>query len=102
VTTFSCVGPADSARLLTWRAARLKDAGQDYTKEAAMAKLAASEAATFVAHQAIQVGDWIWESCGLGGGGKGGLLVAGPGGHGVCVRYACGATLPRRAYHGDL
>ena len=45
----------DSARLLTWRAAQLKDAGKGYTKEAAMAKLAASEAATMCAHQAIQV-----------------------------------------------
>jgi butyryl-CoA dehydrogenase len=45
----------EAARLLTWRAATLKDAGAKYTKEAAMAKLAASETATFVAHQAIQV-----------------------------------------------
>lgn len=45
----------DSARLLTWRAAQLKDAGKKYTREAAMAKLAASEAATFCSHQAIQV-----------------------------------------------
>lgn len=45
----------ESARLLTWRAASLKDAGLPYTKEAAMAKLAASEAATFCSHQAIQV-----------------------------------------------
>ncbi len=45
----------ESARLLTWRAATLKDAGVKYTKEAAMAKLAASETATFVAHQAIQI-----------------------------------------------
>lgn len=45
----------EAARLLTWRAAALKDAGQAYTKEAAMAKLCASEAATFCAHQAIQV-----------------------------------------------
>ena len=45
----------DSARLLTWRAAMLKDSGKGYTKEAAMAKLAASEAATMCAHQAIQV-----------------------------------------------
>jgi butyryl-CoA dehydrogenase len=45
----------DGARLLTWRAAMLKDAGQKFTKEAAMAKLAASETATFVAHQAIQI-----------------------------------------------
>lgn len=33
----------------------LKDTGKNYTKEAAMAKLAASEAATMCAHQAIQV-----------------------------------------------
>lgn len=45
----------ESARLLTWRAAAMKDQGQRYTKEAAMAKLAASETATWVAHQAIQV-----------------------------------------------
>ena len=45
----------ESARLLTWRAAMLKDSGAPYTKEAAMAKLAASEASTFVAHQAIQI-----------------------------------------------
>lgn len=45
----------DSARLLTWRAAWLKDNKKPYTKEAAMAKLAASEAATFCAHQCIQV-----------------------------------------------
>lgn len=45
----------ESARLLTWRAAWLKDNKQPYTKEAAMAKLAASEAATYTAHQCIQV-----------------------------------------------
>lgn len=45
----------ESARLLTWRAAWLKDNKKPFTKEAAMAKLAASEAATFVSHQAIQV-----------------------------------------------
>jgi len=45
----------EGARLLTWRAAALKDAGRPFTKEAAMAKLCASEAATKCAHQAIQV-----------------------------------------------
>jgi len=45
----------EGARLLTWRAAVVKDAGGDYTKEAAMAKLCASEAATFAAHACIQV-----------------------------------------------
>jgi alkylation response protein AidB-like acyl-CoA dehydrogenase len=42
-------------RLLIQRAAWLKDLGQPYTREAAMAKLYASEAATWVTHQAIQV-----------------------------------------------
>lgn len=45
----------DAARLLTWRAATLKDNGESYTREAAMAKLAASEAATMCSHQAIQI-----------------------------------------------
>jgi len=43
------------ARLLTWSAARAKDLGVRYTKEAAMAKLAASEAAMWIATKAIQV-----------------------------------------------
>ena len=46
----------ESARLLTHRAAILKGGGKPYTKEAAMAKLAASEAATANAHACIQVG----------------------------------------------
>jgi butyryl-CoA dehydrogenase len=45
----------DAARLLTWRAAQLKDQGARYTMESAMAKLAASEASTFITHQAIQI-----------------------------------------------
>ena len=45
----------ESARLLMYRAAALKDINRPYTKEAAMAKLAASEAATYCAHQSIQV-----------------------------------------------
>jgi butyryl-CoA dehydrogenase len=45
----------DAARLLTWRAAQMKDNGEKYTREAAMGKLAASEAATMCAHQAIQI-----------------------------------------------
>jgi butyryl-CoA dehydrogenase len=44
-----------SARLLTWNAARLKDSGVRFTKEAAMAKLVASEAAMWIATKAIQV-----------------------------------------------
>jgi len=44
-----------SARLLNYKAALLKDNGKHFTKEAAMAKLASSEAATFCAHQSIQI-----------------------------------------------
>ena len=43
------------ARLLLYRAAWLKDSGKPYSREASMAKLYASEAATWVTHQAIQV-----------------------------------------------
>jgi butyryl-CoA dehydrogenase len=43
------------ARLLTWNAARTKDSGESYTKQAAMAKLSASEAAMWIATKAIQV-----------------------------------------------
>ncbi|XP_062890653.1 short-chain specific acyl-CoA dehydrogenase, mitochondrial isoform X1 [Mobula hypostoma] len=45
----------ESSRLLTWRAAMLKDNGKSYIKEAAMAKLAASESATSIAHKAMQI-----------------------------------------------
>jgi butyryl-CoA dehydrogenase len=44
-----------AARLLTWSAAKNKDLGLKYTKESAMAKLAASEAAMWIATKAIQV-----------------------------------------------
>ncbi|KAK9686602.1 Acyl-CoA dehydrogenase, C-terminal domain [Popillia japonica] len=45
----------ESARLLVWRAAVMHDQSQKSTKESSMAKWAASEAATFVTHAAIQV-----------------------------------------------
>ncbi|KZC12531.1 Short-chain specific acyl-CoA dehydrogenase, mitochondrial [Dufourea novaeangliae] len=45
----------ESSRLLTWRAAVLKDNGKPYGKEAAMAKLSASETSTFCSHQCIQI-----------------------------------------------
>ncbi|MDH5492761.1 MAG: acyl-CoA dehydrogenase [Myxococcales bacterium] len=50
----------DAARLLVWRAAALKDRaleekGLRYSQEAAMAKLFASEMATRVTHQALQI-----------------------------------------------
>ncbi len=43
----------DQARLMTHHAARLADSGQPFAVEAAMAKLAASEAATFAANAAM-------------------------------------------------
>ncbi len=45
----------DAARLLTLRAATMKDEGVRHTSESAMAKLYASEMATRVAHKAIQI-----------------------------------------------
>ena len=45
----------DAARLLTFRAASLYDAGLPHSKEAAMAKLYASEMAGRVAHKALQI-----------------------------------------------
>jgi butyryl-CoA dehydrogenase len=45
----------DAARLLTWRAAAMKDKGVRHTMESAEAKLFASEMATRVAHKAIQI-----------------------------------------------
>jgi alkylation response protein AidB-like acyl-CoA dehydrogenase len=45
----------DAARLLTHRAARLRDRGQPFTREASMAKLFASEAAQRVTYAALQV-----------------------------------------------
>jgi acyl-CoA dehydrogenase len=49
----------DASRLLTWRAARLIDAGERATTEAAMAKLHASEAAMWCTWAALQtLGGW--------------------------------------------
>ncbi len=45
----------ESARLLTHRACFMKDQGMRFTKQAAMAKLAASEAANWCADQALQI-----------------------------------------------
>ena len=46
---------ADSARLLTYRAAALRDAGRPYKREAAMAKLYATEAAVTATREATQI-----------------------------------------------
>jgi acyl-CoA dehydrogenase len=49
----------DASRLLVWRAARLLDAGQRATTEAAMAKLHASETAMWCTWAAVQtLGGW--------------------------------------------
>jgi alkylation response protein AidB-like acyl-CoA dehydrogenase len=45
----------EAARLLTWRAAAMADAGKPHTAESSMAKLFASEAAVEIALEAIQV-----------------------------------------------
>jgi alkylation response protein AidB-like acyl-CoA dehydrogenase len=45
----------DAARLLTWRAAALRDSGRDHTVESSMAKLYASEAAVEIALDAVQI-----------------------------------------------
>ena len=45
----------DAARLLTFRAASLHDAGLPYSKESAMAKLYASEASGRIASKALQI-----------------------------------------------
>jgi alkylation response protein AidB-like acyl-CoA dehydrogenase len=45
----------DAARLLTYRAAALYDAGLPHAKESAMAKLYASEAAGRIANKAVQI-----------------------------------------------
>ena len=45
----------DAARLLTLRAAYLHDTGKPYVKEAAMAKLFASEVSGFVTSKAVQI-----------------------------------------------
>ena len=45
----------EQARMLVYKAAWLKDQGMPYDKESAMAKLAASEAAMWVATEAVQV-----------------------------------------------
>jgi alkylation response protein AidB-like acyl-CoA dehydrogenase len=45
----------EASRLLVYRAAALKDAGLDYTKESAMAKVHASETAMWVSTEAVQI-----------------------------------------------
>ena len=53
----------DAARLLTFKAALLKDSSKPFVKDAAQAKLFASEVATRASHQAIQVNKNKQHSC---------------------------------------
>jgi alkylation response protein AidB-like acyl-CoA dehydrogenase len=50
-----CAAELEASRLLALRAAMLKDSGRSFTREAAMAKLYASETANRVCYQALQV-----------------------------------------------
>jgi hypothetical protein len=45
----------DAARLLNYRAAIMLDAGKRVTRESAMAKLFSSEAAVWIANEAVQI-----------------------------------------------
>ena len=45
----------EAARLMTWRAASLKDRGERASAECSMAKLYASEVANFCAYEAVQI-----------------------------------------------
>jgi alkylation response protein AidB-like acyl-CoA dehydrogenase len=45
----------DASRLLTYRAAKMIDAGKRVTRESAMAKLFASESAVWIANEAVQI-----------------------------------------------
>ena len=49
------IEPRDAARLLVYRAACTADAGAPYGREASMAKLFASEAATRACNKAVQI-----------------------------------------------
>lgn len=49
------ISQIDAARLLTLSAARLKEQGKNYIRQAAMAKLFASEMASFVTNKALQI-----------------------------------------------
>jgi len=50
-----CATKLEAARLLVYNAARLKDAGRPFIREAAMAKLYSSEAAEFITSAAVEL-----------------------------------------------
>ncbi len=51
----NCATRLEAARLLVYNAARLKDAGKPFLKEAAMAKLYSSEAAEYITSAAVEL-----------------------------------------------
>ncbi len=55
----------EAARLMTWRAAARRDSGRSFTRESSMAKLFASEAASRIADQALQIHGGYGYSCNL-------------------------------------
>ena len=50
-----CDTRLETARLLVWNAARLRESGKPFVREAAMAKLVASDAAEFVTSSAVEI-----------------------------------------------
>ncbi|HLO65486.1 MAG TPA: acyl-CoA dehydrogenase family protein [Holophaga sp.] len=50
-----CASRIEAARLMTYNAARLKDAGQSFIKEAAMAKYYTSQVAEYVASECLEI-----------------------------------------------
>ena len=50
----------EAARLMVYNAARMKDAGMNFVKEAAMAKLYSSRAAERISSVAIELVRWLW------------------------------------------
>jgi len=50
-----CATQLEAARLLVYNAARLRDAGEPFIKEAAMAKLFSSEAAEYITSMAVEL-----------------------------------------------
>ena len=57
----------EAARLMVYNAARMKDAGQNFVKEAAMAKLFSSRAAERITSKAIELVRRLWLCQGLSG-----------------------------------
>lgn len=85
------------------QAAMLKDAGKPYIKDAAQAKLFASEAATYCSHQVGLNSVYCWL---IDGSSPNSLTPyrdptghPSAGRHGIRDRHACGEVLSRRPHH---